>query len=64
MGLALCVRRLARATLIVMIVATFGYLAAGTWLAPQLWLDPLGPLTKIIPVLLATALTLAIIDER
>lgn len=64
MGLLLCVRRFARATLIVMIVATFGYLAAGTLLAPQLWIDPLGPLTKILPMLLATALTLAIIDER
>jgi uncharacterized protein YbjT (DUF2867 family) len=64
MGLLLCVRRLARGTLIVMIVATFGYLAAGTLLAPHLWLDPLGPLTKIIPMLVATALTLAIIDER
>ena len=64
MGLLLCVRRFARWTLIVMIVATFGYLAAGTILAPQLWLDPLGPLTKIIPMLLATALALAIIDER
>jgi uncharacterized protein YbjT (DUF2867 family) len=64
MGLLLCVRRFARATLILMIVATFGYLAAGTWLAPQLWIDPLGPLTKISPMLVATALTLAIIDER
>jgi uncharacterized protein YbjT (DUF2867 family) len=64
MGLMLCVRRLARVTLIVMIVATFGYLAAGTLLAPQLWLDPIGPLTKILPMLVATALTLAIIDER
>jgi hypothetical protein len=64
MGLMLCVRRLARTTLVVMILATFGYLAAGTWLAPQLWLDPIGPLTKILPMLVATALTLAIIDER
>jgi uncharacterized protein YbjT (DUF2867 family) len=64
MGLLLCVRPLARATLVVMIVATFGYLAAGTVLAPHLWFDPLGPLTKIVPMLVATALTLAIIDER
>jgi uncharacterized protein YbjT (DUF2867 family) len=64
MGLMLCVRAAARFTLILMLVATVGYLAAGTLLAPQLWLDPLGPLTKIIPMLVATALTLAIIDER
>jgi hypothetical protein len=47
-----------------MILATFGYLAAGTLLAPQLWLDPLGAFTKIIPMLAATVFTLAIIDER
>jgi hypothetical protein len=47
-----------------MLVASLGYLAAGTLLAPHLCFDPLGPLTKIVPVLLATALTLAIIDER
>ena len=44
--------------LLLMLVATPFYLLAGTWLAPQLWLDPLGPLLKIVPMLLATALTL------
>ena len=64
LGLLLCVRAAARFTLILMLVATPFYLLAGTLLAPHLWLDPLGPLTKIIPMLVATALTLAIIDER
>ena len=64
LGLLLCVRAAARWTLIIMLIATPFYLLAGTLLAPQLWLDPLGPLTKTVPLLLATALTLAIIDER
>jgi hypothetical protein len=64
LGLLLCVRATARWALIVMLAATPVYLLAGTLLAPQLWLDPLGPLMKIIPMLLATAFTLAIIDER
>jgi uncharacterized protein YbjT (DUF2867 family) len=64
LGLMLCVRALARVTLILMLVATPFYLLAGTLLAPHLWFDPLGPFTKIIPMLVATALTLAIIDER
>jgi uncharacterized protein YbjT (DUF2867 family) len=64
MGLLLCIRAIARPVLVVMLVSTVGYLAAGTLLAPQLWIDPLGPLTKILPMLVATALTLAIIDER
>jgi uncharacterized protein YbjT (DUF2867 family) len=63
-GLLLLVRRLARGVLKLMLVATLGYLLAGTWLAPQLWFDPLGPLLKIVPMLVGTALTLAIMDER
>jgi uncharacterized protein YbjT (DUF2867 family) len=64
MGLALLVRRLARPVLIVMLTATPLYLLTGSWLAPQLWLDPLGPLAKIVPMWLATLFALAILDER
>jgi hypothetical protein len=64
LGALLLVRRFAKPVLKVMLAATLFYLLAGTWLAPQLWFDPLGPLTKIVPMLVATALTLAIMDER
>jgi uncharacterized protein YbjT (DUF2867 family) len=64
LGLALCVRFIARPVLWLMLFSTFGYLAAGTIMAPQLWFDPVGAYTKIIPMLVATMLTLAIIDER
>jgi hypothetical protein len=47
-----------------MLVVTPIYLIVGTVLAPQLWLDPLGPYLKIVPLLLATMLALAILDER
>jgi hypothetical protein len=40
------------------------YLAVGTSLVPQLWADPLGPFLKVIPLLVATLFTLAIMDER
>jgi hypothetical protein len=63
-GLALLVRRFSRNVLVIMLIATPLYLLTGTLLAPQLWLDPLGPLSKIIPMLVATALTLAIEEER
>jgi hypothetical protein len=33
-------------------------------LAPQLWIDPLGRFTKMVPLLVATLFTLAILDER
>jgi hypothetical protein len=47
-----------------MLIGTAFYLAIGTALSPQLWSDPLGPLLKIIPMLVATLFTLAILDER
>ena len=64
MGAALCVWHLSKRVLQLMLLVTPIYLLVGTITAPMLWLDPLGPYVKIIPMLLATALTLAIIDER
>ena len=63
-GVAVCVRRFTRRALQLMLVVATAYLAVGTVTAPELWLDPLGPYTKIIPALLATLFTLAILDER
>ncbi len=64
LGLLLLFRRAARAVLLVMLAVTPIYMLVGTWLAPQLWFDPLGPLTKIVPVLVATLFTLAILQDR
>jgi uncharacterized protein YbjT (DUF2867 family) len=64
LGLMLLVRRLAKPVLVTMLPATIGYVVAGTAIEPSLWADPLGPLTKILPMLLATLFTLAVIDER
>jgi uncharacterized protein YbjT (DUF2867 family) len=63
-GLALLVRRFTRRALQLMIAVTFGYLLVGTITAPELWFEPLGPYTKIIPMLVGSVLTLAILDER
>jgi uncharacterized protein YbjT (DUF2867 family) len=64
LGVMLLVRRTARLALILMLVLTLIYAAAATVLAPQLWVDPLGPLTKLVPLVLATLFTLAIHDAR
>ena len=64
LGALLLVRKLARAVLITMLAVTPGYLLVGTITAPHLWFDPLGPYTKVIPMLIATMFTLAILDER
>lgn len=64
LGALLLVRPLTRAVLIAMFVVCIPYLAAATWIEPALWLDPLGRLTKTVPVMLAILFTLAILDER
>lgn len=64
LGLLLLVRRAARAVLIVMLTVTPFYVLTGTLLAPELWADPLGPLTKIGPLMVATLFALAVLDER
>ncbi len=64
LGLLLLWRRATRAVLITMLAVTPVYVLVGTLLAPQLWADPLGPLTKIVPMLVATLFTLAVLEER
>jgi uncharacterized protein YbjT (DUF2867 family) len=64
LGLLLLWRRATRAVLITMLAVTPVYILVGTLLAPQLWADPLGPLTKIVPMLVATLFTLAVLEER
>jgi len=64
LGLAVLVRRFTRRALHLMLIVSAAYLLVGTISAPDLWFDPLGPYTKIVPVLLATAFTLAILDDR
>jgi len=64
LGFAVLVRRFTRRALQLMLIVSAGYLIIGTIAAPEVWSDPLGPYTKIIPVLVATAFTLAILDDR
>jgi hypothetical protein len=40
------------------------YAVAGTILRPDLWNEPLGPLLKILPILLLHLVALAILEER
>ncbi|WP_095085396.1 SDR family oxidoreductase [Mesorhizobium sophorae] len=63
-GAAVLVRPLARPALLAMIAVTLFYLAASTLLVPDLWLAPLGPLVKTIPMLCLVLVALAVLDER
>jgi hypothetical protein len=64
LGLAVLVRPFARRAMLGMLLVTAAYLAGGTVLEPGLWLDPLGPLVKVLPSLLLTLVALATLDER
>lgn len=64
LGAAIVVRRLAKPACLGMILISLSYLGGGTLLAPDLWVDPLGPLVKVIPTIVLTLFTLAFLDDR
>lgn len=63
LGGLLWVRSWTRRTAILMVLATIGYLVAGTLFAPELWIDPLGPWLKVLPMM-ALCLFVAGSDDR
>lgn len=63
-GGAIAVRRFCRPGLMAGIAVSLAYMAGGVALLPGLWLDPLGPLVKVGPVILLMLVALAVLDER
>lgn len=57
-------RPTAKAGLVLALLLSLFYVAAGTLLIPKLWTDPLGPMMKIWPILVLNLVCLAILDER
>jgi uncharacterized protein YbjT (DUF2867 family) len=64
LGIAVIIRRTCRAALMAMLAISLGYVAAGTIATPHLFVDPLGSILKIFPIMLATLFVLSILDER
>ncbi|UXS32096.1 SDR family oxidoreductase [Agrobacterium tumefaciens] len=64
LGIAVLLRPLARKALVAMLLVSAAYLAGGSLLEPTLWLDPLGPLVKVLPSVALTLVALATLDER
>jgi uncharacterized protein YbjT (DUF2867 family) len=64
LGIAILLRPYALKAMLGMLLVTASYLAGGTILEPALWLDPLGPLVKVLPSITLTLAAMAIIDER
>jgi uncharacterized protein YbjT (DUF2867 family) len=63
-GVGIAFRRASRPALWLGIIISVVYAVIGTWLVPRLWIDPLGPMLKIWPVLLLNAVALAILEDR
>lgn len=64
LGLFVLMRPFARKAMIGMLIVSASYLAGGTILEPSLWLDPLGPLVKVLPSIALCFVALATLDER
>ncbi len=62
-GAALLVRRWTGRVAVFMALSTIGYLIGATVYAPQLWLDPLGPWLKVVPMM-ALCLFVAATEAR
>ncbi|NTZ90813.1 SDR family oxidoreductase [Agrobacterium tumefaciens] len=64
LGVTVLLRSLARKALIGMLLVSAAYLAGGSLLEPGLWLDPLGPLVKVLPSIALAFVAFATLDER
>jgi uncharacterized protein YbjT (DUF2867 family) len=64
LGAAVLLRPLAKRALVGMLAVSFAYLTGASLLEPALWLDPLGPLVKVLPSILLAFTALATLDER
>ena len=63
-GALILVRRTSRSALLAALAVSVLYLVAGTLLMPGLWVDPLGPLVKILPILVLNLIALALLEDR
>jgi hypothetical protein len=63
-GVAIAFRRTARAGLYGALAVSLFYLVAGTAIRPDLWIEPLGPMLKIGPIMALNLVCLAILDDR
>ena len=63
-GPAIAWQRTHRVGLQAGIALSLAYMAGATVVAPELWIDPLGPLVKTGPAIILMAVALAIADDR
>lgn len=63
-GIGIAFRRTTRISLYAALIISLVYAAIGTAILPALWIEPLGPMTKIWPIIALNLFLLAILEER
>jgi uncharacterized protein YbjT (DUF2867 family) len=63
-GVMIMIRRTSATGLVAGLAISIGYLAGAALLAPDLWLDPLGPLLKVLPIIVLMLVALLTLDNR
>jgi uncharacterized protein YbjT (DUF2867 family) len=63
-GVGIALRRTARGALWAAVAISLFYMIAGSFVLPRLWLDPVGPMLKIFPIIALNLVALAIVDDR
>jgi uncharacterized protein YbjT (DUF2867 family) len=63
-GAGIAFRRTARGGLLAALAISIFYMVTGTFVLPQLWLDPVGPMLKIWPIMALNLVALALLDDR
>ncbi|MFN3799264.1 MAG: SDR family oxidoreductase, partial [Sphingobium yanoikuyae] len=64
LGAAILVRRWAQRAVLGMAGLTAAYLVMGSWVRPDMWVDPLAPLAKALVVMIAALITHILLEER
>jgi hypothetical protein len=64
LGLGVLAQPFAGAAMKGMILASLAYMLGAALLAPDLWLDPLGPMVKVVPALVLALVGLGLLEER
>ena len=63
-GLGIAFRRTTRRALYAALAISLVYAIIGTVLVPRLWIDPIGPLLKIWPIMVLILVAIAIHEDR
>ncbi len=64
LGSAILLRKFAKVACIGMVITSIFYLVASSIFVPELWLDPLGPLVKVLPAILLALVTSIALENR